>query len=302
MEGRVWDRQWESHAAFYQDVYANSIDSLRSAGTTGASLLRAEQAPGDWSDAPTPDLVVTVLTSAAIGLDADQGAGRFREAMSRGHFIVTPPGAGSTIMVDKDHRLLCLAVPYARLLALAGPEAGLPGDGDFGALHRGIQTDSQVPALLERVWRETAPGSPAGKLWADGAMLQLAARLLGLKDRSAARRRHRGGLAPRQARRVADYIEANLAEDLTLAELATLAGLSANHFCTAFGESFGQPPAAWLQARRIARAQAMMLDQPDLGLSAIAQAVGYASQSAFGSAFRKLVGTSPGRWRQVMRA
>jgi AraC family transcriptional regulator len=112
----------------------------------------------------------------------------------------------------------------------------------------------------------------------------------------------RCGPWPGAARRVAEYIEANLAEDLTLAELATLAGLSPNHFCTAFGESFGQPPAAWLQARRIARAQAMMLDQPDLGLSAIAQAVGYASQSAFGSAFRKLVGTSPGRWRQVMRA
>jgi AraC family transcriptional regulator len=130
------------------------------------------------------------------------------------------------------------------------------------------------------------------------ASVDLAARLLGLKDRSAARRRHRGGLAPRQARRVADYVEANLAEDQTLAELATLAGLSPNHFCTAFGESFGQSPAACLQARRIARAQAMMLDQPDLGLSPIAQAVGYASQSAF----RKLVGTRPGRWRQVMRA
>lgn len=293
----MWDREWQSHADFYQDIYAASIHTLRYPGSTGASILKARQDAGDWSDAPTPDLIITVLTSDRIGLYADQGAGRFNSEMTRGCFIVTPPGTGSTILVRDDHRLTCFAVPYSRLLSLAGPDAGLPADGDFGGLHERVNADAQVPWLLERIWRESTKGGAHGRLWADGAVLQIAARLIWLKDARKGPRRHRGGLASGQARRVTEYIDAHLSHDLTLGELATLVGLSPNHFCTAFRQSFGRPPAAWLQARRIARAQEMMLADPMLGLTEIAHSVGYASQSAFGTAFLRIVGTSPGRWR-----
>jgi hypothetical protein len=50
---------------------------------------------------------------------------------------------------------------------------------------------------------------------------------------------HRGRLAPRQMRRILDYIDANLTEDLGLIELAAIAGLSAHHFGEAFKISGG---------------------------------------------------------------
>jgi AraC family transcriptional regulator len=50
---------------------------------------------------------------------------------------------------------------------------------------------------------------------------------------------HRGGLAPRQTRRVLDYIDAQLTGELGLVELAAVAGLSPHHFVEAFKISVG---------------------------------------------------------------
>src|SRR6266446_8109428 len=60
----------------------------------------------------------------------------------------------------------------------------------------------------------------------------------------AARRRpvSRGGLAHWQQRRVADYIEQHLADNIPLATMAELARLSPYHFCRSFKCSFGMPP------------------------------------------------------------
>jgi AraC family transcriptional regulator len=107
----------------------------------------------------------------------------------------------------------------------------------------------------------------------------------------------RGGLAPWQVRRVTDYLEANLARDVALDELAALVGLSEYHFCTAFRRSAGLPPHCWLTARRMEKAKALMAEGRD-GLTEIALAVGCGSQSAFGAAFRRTVGVTPTAWRR----
>ena len=53
---------------------------------------------------------------------------------------------------------------------------------------------------------------------------------------------HRGGLAPRQIRRVLDYIDAHLTDELGLVELAAIAELSPHHFGEAFKTSMGTSP------------------------------------------------------------
>jgi AraC-like DNA-binding protein len=53
---------------------------------------------------------------------------------------------------------------------------------------------------------------------------------------------HRGGLAPRQLRRVLDYIDAHLTDELGLVELAAIAELSPHHFGEAFKISVGKSP------------------------------------------------------------
>jgi len=91
-------------------------------------------------------------------------------------------------------------------------------------------------------------------------------------------------------------MEANLAANVPLHQLASLVHLSVGHFCRAFKGSFGERPRAYLMRRRVAYAQLLMLstDQP---LSEIALACGMADQPHFSNVFRRLTGATPSRWR-----
>src|SRR5215469_10912399 len=113
-------------------------------------------------------------------------------------------------------------------------------------------------------------------------------------------RRDRGGLAPFQARRLAEYVDAHLAERITLYQLARMAGLSTGHFCRAFKQTFGVPTHAYLIRRRVERAQSVMLST-QLPLSEIALACGLSDQSHFTRLFRRIVGETPNAWRQAHR-
>jgi AraC family transcriptional regulator len=107
----------------------------------------------------------------------------------------------------------------------------------------------------------------------------------------------KGRLAPWQVKAACDFMAANLGNDVSLVELAERVGTSQEHFCRAFRKSVGLPPYRWLQKRRMEHAQVLLSDR-DLSLTDIAQRVGYLGQSAFGAAFRKETGMTPGQFRR----
>jgi AraC family transcriptional regulator len=110
----------------------------------------------------------------------------------------------------------------------------------------------------------------------------------------------KGGLAPWQARRVADHIDKNLATTIRMKELTEIVGLSTSYFSRAFKDSFGRSPYAYVIQRRMERAQEMMLatDEP---LCQIALACGLSDQAHFSRLFRREIGTSPNMWRRQRR-
>src|SRR6516225_12413689 len=83
----------------------------------------------------------------------------------------------------------------------------------------------------------------------------------------------RGGLAPFQARRLVEYIDTDIAERMSLHQLARMAGLSNRHFSRAFKQTFGLPTHTYVIRRRIEVAQSVML-RSQLPLSDIALACG----------------------------
>jgi AraC family transcriptional regulator len=109
-----------------------------------------------------------------------------------------------------------------------------------------------------------------------------------------------GGLAPGALRRAIERLRSEDEADVSLAALASDAGLSRFHFCRAFKESTGLSPHAWLRQHRLEQAMQMLRDTDD-SIALIAAALGYASQTAFAAAFRKLTGETPSDWRRRMR-
>ncbi len=108
--------------------------------------------------------------------------------------------------------------------------------------------------------------------------------------------RHHAGLSALP--RVLDYMHSHLADNIGLAELATLAGCSLQHFKRGFKASTGQPPHRFLMDLRIKRAQALLAEN-DLPLAQIALECGFSSQSHFTVAFQRQTGCSPARWRRT---
>ena len=109
-----------------------------------------------------------------------------------------------------------------------------------------------------------------------------------------------GGLNPKALRRAIERLRSNGEVDVSLAALASDAGLSRFHFCRAFKESTGLSPHAWLRQYQLEQAMNMLRDT-DASVASVAAALGYASQTAFAAAFRKLTGETPSDWRRRAR-
>jgi AraC family transcriptional regulator len=107
----------------------------------------------------------------------------------------------------------------------------------------------------------------------------------------------RGGLPVWQQKRVMEFIEEHLAEEVSLAALAELADLSLYHFARAFKQSFGAPPHRYHMARRMDHARAL-LQKPALSVTEIGIETGFRETSSFTRAFRKFTGLTPTEYRR----
>jgi AraC family transcriptional regulator len=99
-------------------------------------------------------------------------------------------------------------------------------------------------------------------------------------------------LVPAKARRVIDYVEANLACDLRLVELSAVAGISRWHFARAFRNTVGMTPHAFVLQRRLARALEWLTPRR-LSMREVAARCGFADQAHLTRAFKSQFGLPP---------
>jgi AraC family transcriptional regulator len=158
--------------------------------------------------------------------------------------------------------------------------------------------DPALTHLLLALRAELQAGCPAGRLYGESLATALALHLL---QRYAVcpptDDEPRGGLPPARLRRVFDYMQAHLGEELSLRQLAAVVQLSPHHFAVRFKQSTGVAPHQYLLRQRIATAQ-QWLAEPRLSVAEIAYRLGFSSQAHFTTMFRKHVGATPGAYRQ----
>ncbi|MEU1084611.1 helix-turn-helix domain-containing protein [Streptomyces sp. NPDC005908] len=97
-----------------------------------------------------------------------------------------------------------------------------------------------------------------------------------------------------------EWIEDNLAHEVTLAGMAARAGMSERTFSRRFREQTGTTPLQWLLRARVRRAQ-YLLENSDHTVERIAQQAGFGSPTAFRERFRKVVGTTPYAYRMSFK-
>jgi AraC family transcriptional regulator len=145
---------------------------------------------------------------------------------------------------------------------------------------------------------EVGNSDPGSRQYAEALSLVLMHELNRLeRTTSAAARTLRGGLPAWQRKRVVEFIEGHLAEEISLATLAELVNLSLFHFARAFKQSFGVPPHRYHSARRMDRARSL-LQRPSLSVTQIGVQTGFRETSSFTRAFRRFTGLTPTEYRR----
>ncbi len=102
----------------------------------------------------------------------------------------------------------------------------------------------------------------------------------------------RRGLPKLALERVLEFLHAHLSDDVSVIDLAEIAGLRPSQFSTLFRNSTGQPPHRYMLSLRVERA--VQLLEHGAHPTAVAQQVGFYDQSHLTRHMKRIIGTTPG--------
>lgn len=286
---------FQGWADFYRkSEYSKFPQEQRSAGSSGVSFIRAEQAPHELVDPPLPELVLQFCRVLKGPAHYNFGDGWVTNDLGSGSFLVTPPDTEVAYRVPDAHQLLIVAFPKEQV-ATALQDLGADSNDFFSPLwHRGL-VDPTMYALAHRMWAEAAVNEGASALFVDSAALTMLTLLL--RACGAPAQAPGNAASERIVSRVRDYVEAHLDDDITLADLASAACLSPYHFARAFKAATGKTPLSFVMERRVERAKALLAANAE-PLAQVAYSCGFANQAHFSTVFRKQTGATPGAFRK----
>ena len=150
--------------------------------------------------------------------------------------------------------------------------------------------------LVSRIRSACREHSEDDPLYVESLSRALVCELLQNASRSRPSGAAKIALSSVQVRMLTEYLDANLHRNVSLSELSELVALTPSHFCRAFKQATGQPPHRFQVERRVERAKSL-LQKSQLPLADVAVSLGFTSQSHLNNHFRKIVGTTPGRYR-----
>ena len=200
---------------------------------------------------------------------------------------VTRAAPISAVKIDLPHMDVVLSMSAEAMdSSKSGSRFAMPISPDDAS------SDPVMKRLFEQLDRSES-GDDGDGLYADAIRLAIVARWLRLRshEQSSA-----DGLQRWRLKRVLAYIDEHIGEAISLADLAQTANLSRMYFAARFRAATGLRPHDYILRRRIDRAKELLV-QSDASLVQIALDVGFQTQAHFTTVFKRIAGTTPGRWR-----
>lgn len=96
------------------------------------------------------------------------------------------------------------------------------------------------------------------------------------------------------------YIQTNLQQGMTVADLAAKANQNADHFSRVFTDYMGERPLTYIQSKRIERAQ-YLITTTELSFTEIAEQAGFETLSYFSRIFKNITGQTPSEYKKKSR-
>jgi len=246
------------------------------------------------------DHVVTLQDTGTFRFRQDSNGKTLRGWCGPGSVGITPANVAATWHQENSGR--------SRATSVFIPEAFLSRviAEDWGTEPRQVELvpqfltrDPVIEGVLGGLALEAATGSPAGRLYAESACEFLAHHLIRRYSSLAGKPRARGGLSGYRLKVVLDYIGDNIAQPISLRQLAELASVTPRHFERAFRQAVGMAPYAYVIQQRVAAARHLLLTERTLTIEEVALRTGFGSASHLGFAFRRHTGHSPAALRRL---
>lgn len=280
------------------DVFARVLQHAHTSDGVGVQLR--------WDPAGTMSLagfeyaLVCIHAGSPAKLICRRDGKRFSGTSVHGDIDIIPAHtAMHWEMLDGHDNTLVLSLPEKLLRSVAD---GLELDAARIEIRNRFQVrDLELETLGWSVKRELELGCPSGRPYMDGLTLAMASRVVAkhssVSQRIAAEKngdkRSQHGFDGRTLKRVLSFIEEQLAEELPLAQIAAIAGVSPSHLKTLFRASTGLPVHQYVIQRRVDRAKGLLARREDLSMAEIAAAAGFAHQSHMARHMRRVLGQAP---------
>jgi AraC family transcriptional regulator len=242
-----------------------------------------------------PDHFLHLVLHGTVTYEVCTKGRNFRLTSSPGSLFLLPRGTMDEVNWQGATKRMAVAM-HPRLLTKALEETAHQADVELTEHWNLI--DGHLSALLLEMRADLEDGCPAGQLYGESLANALAVYLL---QRYAVRRiipvAYKGGLPASRLTRVLDYITESLDQNISLSQLANIAGMSPHYFSELFKQSTGRAPYHYVLQKRIERAKERLAD-PRHTITEAALDAGFQNPSHFARAFRRLEGTTPSRFRR----
>lgn len=232
-----------------------------------------------------PYLRIGLCVGAGGRLHQQIGAARLEGLWRSGTLAITPPHRSGTVRCEAMTIIGLALAPGAVLAGRFDPD-------HLDALARSFHDDALLVSVMTALYHEADLHGASTAFFEHGSALVMG-RLMELRERPIARRTA-SPLPQARYDRVVAYVESRLGDDMSVIDLAAVAGMDPSGFTRALRARIGLAPYAWLTHRRMQRA-ALLLAQ-GLSVTQVANSVGYSNISKFAVAFRRVLNCSPSQW------
>ncbi len=263
-------------------------------------LISVSPPAGTVVEPPVPEYALHLLLKSAPLLRVGFNRRPRWVAVSPDSLLLAPADTCCEFVAEAPAHVLTVAIPKTIVEEFA--EAS--GRRVYVRQEESIR-DPRLAEVVLTLWREVSKEAPGQRLFADQALGEILEALARRGSRREPTRRGREQLANHTVRRLRDYVESSLAEELDVPVLAQVAGLSPAHFARAFAATVGMTPFRYVMTRRLARA-CEMLQRTRRSALDIALDAGFKTPSHFAARFRQEFGVTPravrGESRQSARS
>ncbi|BAZ11813.1 AraC family transcriptional regulator [Calothrix sp. NIES-4071] len=261
-------------------------------GWNGIIVEQRHHPPSEIVVPAVSEHIITLHLKHRTNLIQKRDGRVYEKRVTPGHISLTPAGQPSNWCWDKTSEVLHLRLNPTFLLKNASEACGLDSNRVELLSYFSIR-DSQLEQIGLALLGELHSKGLGGQLYVESLINLLSIHLL--RHYSALRQLtpiSTASVSYAHLQQVLEYIHDNLAQNLTLTELAQIAGLSSSHLVAQFQKWLGVAPHQYIIQCRVEWAKRLLL-QGRLSISEIATHVGFYDQSHFTRHMKRLMGVTP---------